>query len=194
METIFSLAIGLGLAAACGFRVFLPLLGLGIGGATGAVTISDGFSWVATTPALLALGTAAAAEIAGYFVPWVDHALDALATPVAVAAGVLAVAAVAVDVPPLLRWAIAVIGGGGVAGLLQGATVLWRAKSTTLTAGLGNPVVATLEVLAAGALAALAILAPLLGVLVVLAVIIWSVRATGSLLFGRSRGRSTGKR
>lgn len=193
METIFSLAVGLGLAAACGFRVFLPLLGLGIGGATGVVTVSEGFGWVATTPALLALGTAAAAEIAAYYLPWVDHALDALATPVAVAAGVLAVAAVGVDLPPMLRWAIAVIGGGGIAGLLQGTTVLWRVKSTTLTGGLGNPVVATLEVIAAGVLAALAILAPILGAVVVLAVIIGSVRAARAFGVGRSRDRSTGK-
>lgn len=84
---------------------------------------------MATTPAAIALGTATGLEIVAYYVPWLDHALDALATPAALIAGVIATAAVVVDVPPLLRWAIALIGGGGAAGLIQGATVLLRAHN-----------------------------------------------------------------
>jgi hypothetical protein len=169
MTSILPILLGLALAAACGFRVFVPLLIAGISAHSGHLTLAPDFAWLGTTPALIALGTAAVLEIGAYFVPWLDHALDVLATPTAVVAGILAAVAVMVDLPPALRWGIGVIGGGTVAGLVQGSTVLLRTKSTTFTGGLGNPVVAALETAAAIALTLLAILVPavvLVGVLV----------------------------
>lgn len=185
METLLSVAVGLGLAAACGFRVFLPLAGLGVAASLGRVPLADGFGWVASTPALIALGTATVVEIAAYYVPWVDHALDTLATPTAVGAGILAAGAVITDLPPLLKWAVAVVGGGGVAGLLQGATVILRLKSTAVTGGLGNPLLATVELGAALATVILALVAPLVAMTMVIALVVWGARAAGRLVFGR---------
>ncbi|MGE0439233.1 MAG: DUF4126 domain-containing protein [Gemmatimonadales bacterium] len=184
-DTVQSIAIGIGLAAACGFRVFLPLLGLSLGAATGHLHLSESFAWLGSTPATITLGTAAVAEIAAYYVPWLDHALDTLATPAALVAGVLASGAVAADLPPFVRWALAVIGGGGAAGLIQGASVLLRAKSTALTGGLANPVVATIEWLGAAGLAFLAILVPLFCLALVVGLVWWVARRAGRLLFGR---------
>jgi hypothetical protein len=187
---LLSVALGLGLAAACGFRVFVPLLALGAAAHTGYVPLTPGFAWVATTPALLALGSATLLEVAAYYVPWLDHALDLLATPAAVVAGILVSASVVTDLPPLLRWAVVLIGGGGAAGLVQGATVLARAKSGMLTAGLANPIVATVELVAAALVSLIAIVLPLLCLAVVLSGCIFIFRSARRLAFGR-RARPT---
>lgn len=160
METVLSVGLGVGLAAACGFRVFLPLLALGLAARLHGVPLAPGFDWIAGTPALIALATATVIEIAAYYVPWLDHALDTIASPVAVIAGVLATAAVLTDVPPLARWGLAVVAGGGATATTQAALVLLRLKTAALTGGLGNPVVATVEWVGAAALSLIAIAVP----------------------------------
>lgn len=172
IETLLSIALGVGLAAACGFRVFLPLLIAGVAARTGQLHLASGFAWLATDGALLALGAATVLEVLAYTVPWLDHLLDTLATPAAMIAGVVASAAVFVDLPPGVRWTAAIVLGGGVAGTVQAGTVLARLKSTLLTGGAGNVVVAFLELLGAALLALLAILAPAL-VLLALALLAW---------------------
>lgn len=153
---------GVALAAACGFRVFAPLFAMGLAARGGVLRLSADFAWAASDPALCCLGAATAAEIAAYFVPWVDNALDSIAAPAAVVAGVLVTAACAVDMPAWLKWTLALIAGGGAAGAMQLATSVTRAASTALTGGLGNPAFGALESGAAVALAALAIFLPLL--------------------------------
>ena len=83
---LLSIALGVGLAAATGFRVFLPLLVAALAARSGMVPLSDGFAWLASTPALVTLGTAAVIETLAYYIPGVDHALDVLASPAALAA------------------------------------------------------------------------------------------------------------
>lgn len=175
-ELLLAAGVGLGLAAACGFRVFLPLLVLGLGGHFGRLPLAHGFEWVATTPAMVALGVAAVLEVGAYYIPWLDHALDAVATPAAVLAGMLATASVAVDLPPLLRWAVVLIGGGGLAGIVQGTTAFLRLKSTALTGGAGNPVVATAELLGATSLSLLAVVLPLLALLLAVLIVVLAWR------------------
>ena len=187
MASLLSLAFGIGLSAACGFRVFVPLLVLGLAARTGVLAVSPGFEWIGTDPALVALGTATVLEVLAYFVPWLDHVLDALATPTAVIAGILASAAVLTDLPPVLRWGLAVIAGGGAAGLVQGASVLVRLKSTALAGGLANPAVALVELAGSLLTALLAVALPLLAVALVLALCILAFRVAGRVLFGRRR-------
>ncbi|HET6350285.1 MAG TPA: DUF4126 domain-containing protein [Candidatus Krumholzibacteria bacterium] len=184
-ETGISILVGVGLAAACGFRVFLPLLVLSIAARVGHIPLAHDFEWVASTPALIALSTATLAEIVAYYVPWLDHALDTVATPTAILAGVVATAAVAADLPPVLRWGVAVLAGGGLAGTVQGATVLTRLKSGAMTAGLGNPVVSTLELGGSLITSILAVLVPLLAVSLVVALLVWLFRRSRRFLFGR---------
>ena len=165
METVLGVALGIGLAAAAGLRVFVPVFGAGVAAHLGALSLNPSFAWVGTTPALIAFGTATLLEIVAYYVPWLDHALDVVATPAAVGAGVLASAAVITDLPPLLTWVVAIVGGGGAAGLMQMLSVATRVKSTLTTGGLGNPVVATAETAGSIVVSVLAIALPLLALL-----------------------------
>ena len=174
--TILSVLTGIGLAAACGFRVFVPLLALGLAGRAHVVPLNDSFAMLASLPTLIALGTAAMLEVVAYYVPWLDNALDVAAAPAAVLAGILASAAAITTLPPVLAWGIAIIGGGGAAGLLHGATSLLRLKSTAVTGGLGNPVVSTGELLGALVTSAVALLVPLLCAVLVVLVLVWMLR------------------
>lgn len=176
MTTILSVLTGIGLAAACGFRVFVPLLALGLAGRAHLLPLNESFAVLATLPTLIALGTAAALEIAAYYVPWLDNALDVAAAPAAVIAGVLASAAAITTLPPVLAWGIAIIGGGGAAGLLHGATSLLRLKSTAVTGGVANPVLSTGELIGALVTSAIALLVPMACALLLLLVLVWVVR------------------
>lgn len=160
METLLSITVGLGLAAACGFRVFVPLLVLALGAKTGMVDVGADWAWVGSTGAVIALGVATALEVGGYWVPWVDHALDTVASPAAVVAGSVVAASQMADFNPLLQWSAAIIAGGGIAAAVQGATIAVRAASTATTGGVGNPVVSTGETAMAGVLSISALLAP----------------------------------
>jgi hypothetical protein len=155
-----SVALGIGLAAATGFRLFLPLLVLSVAAWTGHVNLNESFAWLATPTAVLMLGTAAIVEVAAFYIPGVDNLLDTLATPGAVVAGTIASAAVMTDVPPMVKWTAAVIAGGGVAGVTQGLTAMLRAKSAVFTGGLGNSAVATAELGGATLISILALAAP----------------------------------
>ena len=140
-----SLVLGIGLAAATGFRVFLPMLIMSGAAYTGHLSLDDNFAWLGTPSALTMVSVAALAEVLANYVPGVDNLLDSLATPAALIAGTVVSAAVMTDLPPMVKWTAAVIAGGGVAGLTQGVTAMLRAKSTVLTGGLGNLVIATAE-------------------------------------------------
>lgn len=178
---LVAVPLGIGIAAATGFRVFLPLLALGLAGRFEVVPLADSFQWLADTGTLLALGVAALAEIAAYYLPGVDHLLDGLAGPAALVAGAVSVAAVMTDVPPALKWTVAIIAGSGSAGLVQGATTLLRAKSGLATGGLGNPVVATGELGGAIGLSALAIFVPILALVAVVALVYVAFRVARRL-------------
>jgi hypothetical protein len=164
-ETLLAVGVGIALAAATGLRIFLPLLGLSAAAHWGWLPLAEGFSWLASMPALIALSVAAVVEVAAYYVPGLDHLLDALAGPAAIAAGVVAAAAVMVDLPPWVQWPVALIAGGGSAGLMHGATAVLRAKTGVATGGLGNPAVATGELGGAAALTGLALVLPLAALL-----------------------------
>lgn len=177
MHEIMALLIGIGLAAAAGLRVFLPLFGLSLASLFGGLHLSPDMQWLARPETATALGAATLLEIGGYYFPLVDHLLDAVAAPAAVIAGTLATAALLTGVDePGLKWALALIAGGGAAGLVQAGSMLTRVASTATTGGLGNPVVATGEWMGSLLLTVLAILAPLLGLLLLVAVAVWLIR------------------
>jgi len=162
METLFSICVGVGLSAACGFRVFVPLLVMSVASLTGHLPLAHGFEWIGTYPALIAFSVATCVEIMGYYVPWLDHLLDTIASPAAIMAGTLITASTVTDIGPLWKWSLAIIAGGGAAGLVQGTTVATRAGSLASTGGLANPIVATLELAGAFIVSILAIIVPLL--------------------------------
>lgn len=173
MDVILSICLGISLSAACGFRVFAPLLVMSIASLSGHLELGAGFDWIGSTPALVAFAVATGLEITGYYVPWMDNLLDTIATPAAVIAGIVVMAACVSGMSPLFRWSLAVVAGGGAAGIVQGMTVVTRAASTAATGGLGNPVVSTAETGGSVVLSALGIWLPVfVGVAVVLLIVV----------------------
>jgi len=164
METLLAISLGIGLSAACGFRVFVPLLVMSVASFSGHLTLAPGFQWIGTYPALITFSVATVVEIGGYYIPWVDHLLDTMATPAAIVAGTVITAAMVSNTSPMLKWTLAAIAGGGAAGLVQGTTVVARGISTATTGGLGNPFFATIELGGALFTSILALLVPLLAV------------------------------
>jgi hypothetical protein len=162
MHFFLEISLGLGLAAACGFRVFLPLLVLSVSAHNGQVQLGPEFQWLATTPALVVLSTATILEVLGYYFPFVDNALDAVATPAATLAGTLATAAILTDLPPAFHWALAAIAGGGLATGIQVGTVKARALASMTTLGTGNAVLSTAENGTSASVALVAVLFPFL--------------------------------
>lgn len=176
VEWLLAVAIGIGLAAAAGFRVFLPFLVAGLAARAGALPLSDGFQFLSSTTALVALGTASVIETAAYYVPGLDHVLDLLAAPVAIVAGAVASAAVMTDLPPAVVWPLAVLGGGGMAATTKLTSAVVRAKGGVATAGLANPVVATVETIGAFLIAVAAVLIPVICLAGLALMLLWSRR------------------
>ena len=183
-DFFISLIVGVGLAAAAGFRLFIPLL-------VAAVAIRSGYTipyldsllptnlhlghWLGTTPAIVGLATASIIEVLAYKIPLVDNFLDLLTTPSAIAVGSLLVAIFLQGVDnPLLKFTTAILFGGGAAGLVQVSTAGLRALSTKTTGGLVNPLMSAIEAISSFVVALLAILAPLI-CLFVLGLIVWGI-------------------
>jgi hypothetical protein len=171
MESILAVIVGIGLAASCGFRVFVPLLVASTAAHAGYLEVAQGFDWLGTWPATIAFAVAAAIEIAAFYIPWLDNLLDTVASPAAVIAGAVLFAAVAVELDPFVKWTLAIIAGGGSAAIVQGGTVLTRAASTATTAGLANFVVATIETAAGFAFSFMSIIVPVVALVLLAALI-----------------------
>lgn len=179
-QTWVSIFLGIGLAASAGFRVFVPLFALSLAGYFGLLPLNAQWQWVASTPALIILAIACIAESMAYLIPFVDHALDALAVPLAGIAGTAVMASTMTDVSPAMTWALAIIGGGGSAALIRGVAATGRVASTATTGGLANPVVSIAETGTAIGLSALAIFLPVIAAIAALlaaVLIVWGIRA-----------------
>lgn len=190
MELIASICIGVGLAAACGARVFLPLFVLSLASYLGIATPTETFAFVASPWAVAALGVACVLELGAYYVPVIDHALDVAGAPAAILAGTLASAANLHDAEPLVTWGTALIGGGGVALAVRSATSSTRAVSTLSTGGLANSILATVESVLAGIMAVLAVVLPIFAGAIVVIVLTGAVWA--GVRIRRSRRRAAG--
>lgn len=176
MNPLLGIPLGLALSTAAGLRVFVPLLLTSLAARAGLLALTPGMSWIASDAALVTFLTAALVEIGAYYVPWLDNLVDAVAAPAAIMAGIIEMAAVTPDLPPLLRWALAIIAGGTIAGFTQLGTTLLRLKSSTLTAGVGNPILATGELVGSILLVVLGLLLPLLAAVVVIVLLVMLAR------------------
>ncbi|RFS36001.1 DUF4126 domain-containing protein [Acinetobacter sp. SWAC5] len=177
METLLGLCIGIGLSAACGFRVFVPLLVMSLAAIMGWFEPMKGFEWLAMPSVCIALGFATLCEIGAYYIPWVDNMLDTIATPAAMVAGTLTTMAVSSgEMSQFASWAAAIIVGGGTATAVQMSTVAARGVSTATTGGIANPVLSTGEWIGAFVLSILAFLVPVLVVVLGIVAMIWFVR------------------
>ena len=174
---IMATLMGISLAAASGFRVFLPPFLLSLAARFNVVWFLDidligtQFEFFTSTLSIVVLGIATVAEFAAFYAPWIDNALDTIATPASIMAGVAMTAIVLEGNDPIIQWTIAIVAGGGVAATIQSATVATRGLSSTFTFGLGNSAVATGENVASVALTLIAILIPFLSALFVLLIV-----------------------
>lgn len=190
LDIVLNVCMGLGLSAACGFRVFVPLLVMSIASLSGELTLAEDMQWIGTYPALVAFSVATILEILAYYIPGVDNLLDTIEVPAAAIAGTLATAAVIPEVSPMLRWGFAVIAGGGAAETVQLATTVTRAASTVTTGGLANSLVATVEDGSSIVLSMLALAVPVIAAIVVVFLIFLGVKKAYKR-FGRKREDKT---
>lgn len=176
LSILMSVATGIALAAAAGFRAFVPLFAAGLAIHFGWVEPARGFDWLGEPVVLVALGVATAAEIAAYYVPGVDHVLDLIGAPVAVVAGIVAAAGVMVGLPDWLRWLTAIGAGGAVATAGHAINAVGRAKTGAATGGVGNPVYSTAELAGSVVMAALAFILPVIAVILLVALGAWALQ------------------
>lgn len=167
------LCLGIGLSAAVGFRVFLPFLVMGLLQRFHLYTLPEGFQWIATNAALLTFGIAAVLEVAAYFIPWLDHLLDTITTPLAMAGGTAMMGSSLISMDPLWQWSLAIIAGGGTAGIIKGSSSALRILSTATTGGLGNFIVAIAEFLGSLLLSLLSFLWPVIICFFTIGLLIW---------------------
>ncbi len=176
IETLISIALGIGLAASSGFRVFLPLFALSLSAYFGWWPLNDNWQWLASPAALTILGVATVAEVGAYLIPWLDNVLDSIAIPLAGVAGTVVMASTVADLNPAITWALAIIAGGGAAAAIKGVNATTRVASTATTGGLANPVFSLLETAIAVIMSLLSLFLPLLALGVVLLLAIWLYR------------------
>lgn len=162
-EWLPSLALAIALAACTGLRAWLPILLTGAAARLGYIDLGDAFQFLKSDRVLVLFGIASLLELLGDKVPAVDHALDAIGTVLRPAAGALLAASVlwrADD--PLLALAIGIAVGTPASIVPHAAKSALRALSTTLTAGLANPLLSLIEDAIVVGLFLLAVLLPLL--------------------------------
>jgi hypothetical protein len=169
---LISAFIGIGLAAATGFRIFLPMFAVSLASYMGWIPQNENFAWLSGLPTLIATGIAMIVEILAYYIPFVDHLLDTISVPLATIAGSVMFASQFTDMGTFPHWALALIAGGGTAAAISSGFAGTRAASTATTGGFGNSVVATTETAGAGIMSFLALAAPIIAFIVAILLVI----------------------
>lgn len=183
---IISAFVGIGLAAATGFRVFMPMFAVSLASYLGWIPMNESFDWLAGLPTLITTGIAMVAEILAYYIPFIDHLLDTISVPLATVAGSVMFASQFADVGTFPQWALALIAGGGTAAAISSGFAGTRAASTATTGGLGNSVVATTETAGAGIMSFLALAAPVIAFIAAVILVI-TVLILGKKLWRKFR-------
>lgn len=169
-ETIISVFLGIGLAASVGFRVFLPLFVLSLSSYFNLWELNDSWQWIGSLTALITFGVATLVEITGYYIPFIDNLLDTIAIPLATIAGTAVMVSTVVDLSPLITWTLAIIAGGGTAVAIKSASGATRLTSSVTTAGVGNPLISTVETGSAIFMSVVSVFLPFMAFLLVLAI------------------------
>lgn len=184
--------IGIGLAAATGFRIFLPMFVVSLASYMGWIPMNGSFEWLSGLPTLIAIGIAMMVEILAYYIPFVDHLLDTISIPLATLAGSVMFASQFADIGTFPQWALALIAGGGTAAAISSGFAGTRAASTATTGGFGNSVVATTETAGAGIMSVLALAAPVIAFIVAIIFII-AFLVLGRKIWRKFRNFNTNK-
>jgi len=168
MLIIFSLFLGMTLAAAAGLRAFLPMFALGVlerAQLLAPFSLGESFQWLTSDLAILTLGIATVLEAAADKVPAVDSALDSVMTFVRPGAGAVSVLAVVSSQDPTLAYVSAVVLAGGASLPVHLGKGTLRLGSHATTAGAGSPVLSLVEDASSTGAITLSVLVPVLAVL-----------------------------
>lgn len=168
---LISLFVGIGLAAATGFRVFLPIFFLSLGSYLGWIRLDQSYAWIGGLPAVIATGLATVVEILAYYIPFIDNILDSITVPLATIAGSLLFASQFTEVSNWIQWSLAIIAGGGTAATISSVFAGTRAASSGTTAGVANPAISTIETIGSTIMSILAIFLPILAGICVLVIL-----------------------
>ncbi|MFT3902420.1 MAG: DUF4126 domain-containing protein [Niabella sp.] len=187
METISAVALGIGLSASAGFRVFVPLLVAGIAARFNILPLGESFAWMSATPVLICFGVATVMEVLAYYIPFVDNLLDSITTPLSVVAGTLLMTSVFPSGNEWMKWVAGFIVGGGAAATIQSGSALMRLFSSKFTAGTGNAAVSTGEGVAAAGFSVMSLFTPILVAVILCVFIIIVLRMAYKKLLGKSR-------
>ncbi|ABW26450.1 DUF4126 domain-containing protein [Acaryochloris marina] len=193
MEILISLCLGITLSAASGLRVFIPPLIMCMAALFGDLPLAPNLQWIGSYPALIVLSTAVVVEVLAYYIPGVNNLLDLIEIPTAIAVGSVLTAATLGDLNPVLQWTLAILAGGSAAGIVETTTSVTRVAATTMTGGVGNPVLSTIEAVLSVVLTLLGLAIPLLAAGIVLLVIIGLIRKTKSILLARRQRRKANR-
>ncbi len=162
-----SIALGLGLGIAAGFRVFVPFLVLSVASTYGHLSLTDSLSWLDNSQVLIGLVVAVIFEILSYSIPFLDNITDVLAVPLAGIAGSLLMASTTGQLDPFEQWGLAIVAGGGSAITVKGLSGFTRIFSTATTGGLANFLIAIGELIAAVGMTLLSLALPIIGVIAI---------------------------
>lgn len=175
-EILVAIALGIGLSASTGFRIFIPMLVASVAAHLHILPATEGFVWLGSWPAMITFGVATVVEVMAYYIPFVDNLLDTITTPMAVGAGTLLMTSVLPVDNELIKWTAGFILGGGAAATIQGGSALSRLASSKFTAGTANPVVSTGENVAALGASVLALFIPVVVaiIFILIAILIFS--------------------
>lgn len=167
LTLVLHAAIGIGLSAAAGFRVLVPFLVMGIASHQGYLSLAPKMAWMGSETAILAFTVALVLEVLVYYIPVLSNLMDAIELPIAAMAGVILTAAVTGDMDPFLRWSLALIAGGTVAGGTEVLTSLARLAGTAAAGPFGTMTVSTTELASSTVLSILAVTVPFLVLVIV---------------------------
>lgn len=176
IQTFTAAALGIALSACCGFRVFIPMLAAGLASRFQLFHFAESFSWLSSTPALIALGSAAIVEIGAYYIPFVDNILDTISAPLAAIAGTLLATSILPIDSEWMKWIVGIIAGGGGAGLVSASTGILRLFSSKATLGTGNVIVSTGENAAAITGSVLSFVVPIGMFILFILIFIWMIK------------------
>jgi len=178
-QAFLSLATAFGLSTAAGLNAYIPLLVVALlARLTPLVTLNKPYDALSSWWVIGALSVLLAVEILVDKVPAADTVNDIIQTFIRPAAGAILFAATtnAIGVHPVLAAICGVILAGGVHVVKAGG----RPVVAVTTAGVGNPIVSTIEDIVSFVTSVLAIVAPyLVAALIVISVALftwWYVR------------------
>ena len=166
-----------GLSASAGLNAYIPLLLIALAARyTDLIQLAAPYDHLTDGWVIVGLTALLFVEALADKVPAVDHVNDILGTFIRPAAGAILFAATMSGAVTGVDPRLGLLLGAVTAGATHGAKATARPVVTATTAGLGNPVVSTIEDVTAFVTSIVAILAPLL---IGVALVIFLVLVTG---------------